>query len=47
MTLEQALRLLLDHMDYTKGACEPTEMVAACVPKEVLMECREALTKAA
>lgn len=40
-----ALRVLLDQVDYTKGACTPTEMVGAVLPREVITLCREALAK--
>jgi hypothetical protein len=36
MTLREALLLLLDHVDYTKGACILTEMVGAVLPLSVL-----------
>ena len=39
---EIALALVLDHVDYTSGACGPTEMVAATLPKEILAIAKEA-----
>lgn len=43
MTCREALLLLLDQMDFTAGACSPTNMVAACVPTDVIEKCREAI----
>lgn len=43
--LEAALQLILDQVDYTRGNCSLTEMVAAVLPKEVLVIAREALKK--
>lgn len=43
LTCKEALLLLLDQVDFTKGACSPTDMVAACIPKEVFERCREAI----
>lgn len=34
--LASALRLVLDQVDYTAGACSVTEMVGACLPASVL-----------
>jgi hypothetical protein len=38
-----ALRVLLDQVDYTAGACAPTEMVGAVLPRDVIALCRNAL----
>lgn len=38
-----ACKLLLDHVDYTTGACKQTEMVGACLPSLVIGMAREAL----
>lgn len=38
-----ALKLLLDQVDYTRGACSLTEMVGAVLPKEVIEQCRKAI----
>lgn len=38
-----ALLTLLDQVDYTNGACSPTEMVGAVLPKEVIELCRGAI----
>lgn len=43
MTCKDALLLLLDQVDFTAGACSPTEMVGACIPKVVLDKCRAAI----
>lgn len=40
----EALQVVLDQVDYTAGNCGPTEMVAACLPKEVIRLAREALS---
>lgn len=42
----EALRLLLDQVDYTKGACGPTELVAAVLSTQVIEICRQALANA-
>jgi hypothetical protein len=42
-TVVAALRTLLDQVDYTRGACGPTEQVAACLPKEVIAQAQAAL----
>jgi hypothetical protein len=36
------LRLLLDAMDYERGACQPNEMVGAVLPVEILRRARAA-----
>lgn len=36
LRLRVALQVVLDQIDYTRGACTPTEMIGACMPKEVL-----------
>lgn len=38
-----ALALVLDHVDYTNGACSLTEMVGAVLPADVLARVRPAL----
>lgn len=43
MTCKEALQLLLDQVDYTSGACSLTEMVGACLPKEVIKLCRQVI----
>ncbi len=43
--LEAALRTVLDQVDYTRGACGPTEMVGAVLPIEVIRLAHEALGK--
>jgi hypothetical protein len=46
VTPAEALRLLLDHVDYTKDACSLTEKVGAVLPPEVIKICHEALSAA-
>ena len=46
MTTAEALRFLLDQVDYTKGNCGPTEMVGAVLDKSVIEICRDALASA-
>lgn len=41
--LEIALRLLLDHVDYTKGSCGLAEPVGGALPKEILAIAHQAL----
>jgi len=45
----QKLRLMLltvlDQVDYTAQACAPTEMVGACLPREVIDQARDILEK--
>ena len=43
MTVRAALQVLLDCMDFTKGNCNPTEMVGAVVPIEVIENASRAL----
>ena len=31
------LRLILDQVDYTNGACRPNEMVGAVLPRELIV----------
>jgi hypothetical protein len=42
-TRREALLTLLDACDYTRGNWGMTEMVGACIPKEVLNLCHQAL----
>jgi hypothetical protein len=37
------LRLLLDSVDYTGGACRPNEMIGAVLPKSLLEKCKESV----
>jgi hypothetical protein len=39
----EALLLVMDHVDYTAGACGLTEMVGAALPRDVLAIARRAL----
>jgi hypothetical protein len=41
--LKAALLTVLDQVDYTRGACAPTEMVAAVLPVEVIALARKAI----
>lgn len=43
MKCRDALLLLLDQIDFTKGACSPTDMVGACIDTRVFERCREAI----
>ena len=43
MTCKEALQLLLDQVDFTAGACSPTDMVGACIPNGVIEKCRQAI----
>jgi hypothetical protein len=45
VTPVEALRLLLDQVDYTRGNCALTEMVGAVLPIEVIALCRRALAQ--
>lgn len=47
LSTDEALRLILDQVDYVKGNCEPTELVAAVLTPQVIEICRDALSKAA
>jgi len=41
-----ALHVILDSVDYTAGACGPTEMVGAVLPIVVISRARETIAKA-
>lgn len=41
--LRIALQLILDHIDYTQQACSVTEMIGACLPKELIDRAHKAL----
>ena len=43
MTVGEALRTILNAVDYTSGACGPTEMVAAVLPVELIERANKAL----
>jgi hypothetical protein len=45
LTCAEALATLLDQVDYTSDppACRLNEMVAAVLPREIIVLCREAL----
>jgi hypothetical protein len=43
MTCKEALQVVLDSVDYTAQACGPTEMVAAVLPREVIVLARKAI----
>jgi hypothetical protein len=43
LTTREALLLVLDQVDYTKGACGLTEMVGACLDARIIREARAAL----
>lgn len=42
-TLQTALYLILDCVDYTSGSCLPNEMVGAVLPKEIIESAKRAL----
>lgn len=44
--LLHSLRVLLDQVDYTKGACSPTDMVGACLDARVIDQARAVIAKA-
>jgi len=46
MTPLEALQVVLDQVDYTKGACTVTEMVGACLSTEVIELARQAIREA-
>ncbi len=41
--LREALALILDNADYTRGNCRVNELVGAVLPKEILAKARAAL----
>lgn len=41
--VREALQVLLDQIDYTAGACTPTEQVGAVLDHRVIALCRRAL----
>jgi hypothetical protein len=41
--LAQWLLLLLEHVDYTRANCQPTQMIGAVLPAWVIDEAREVL----
>lgn len=41
-----ALLVLLDSIDFTRGACKPTEMIGALVSVDILLNAREAAVEA-
>lgn len=43
MTTREALLTVLDHVDYTENACMPNEMVAACLPVEIIKIAKQAI----
>jgi hypothetical protein len=43
LTIREALLTVLNQVDYTVGACSPTEMVAAVLPTEIIALARAAL----
>ncbi len=46
MDCRTALLTVLDQVDYTAGNCRQTEMVGACLAKEVIALAREAIAEA-
>lgn len=45
LTPTEALLLVLDQVDYTQGACSPTEMVSAALSTDVIRTCRETIAR--
>lgn len=45
LTQAEALRLLLDQVDYTAGACRMTELIGAVLSIETIKICRAALAR--
>lgn len=43
--LRTALLLLLDNIDYSVGNCRPNEMIAAILPREILVVARRAVSQ--
>lgn len=43
MTCREALQVLLDQVDFERGACSLTDMVGACIPAGLLEKCRAAV----
>jgi dihydrodipicolinate synthase/N-acetylneuraminate lyase len=46
MDTRSALQLVLDQVDYTRGACTVTEMVGAVLPEETIAMARASLAEA-
>jgi hypothetical protein len=41
--LKSVIRLLLDHVDYTSGACRVNELVGAVLPLEIIQQAKAAV----
>lgn len=41
--LQTVIKLLLDHVDYTSGACGLTEMVGGALPYQIIARAKAAL----
>ena len=44
LKVREALLVILDCIDYTRGACSLNEMVGAVLPKEIIELARQSLT---
>ena len=44
MDCKTALQIILDHVDYTTGACQVNEMIGAVLPKEIIILAKQAIT---
>lgn len=44
MDCKIALLTILNHVDYTTGACRVNEMVGAVLPKEIILLARQAIS---
>lgn len=43
MSCKDALSVLLDHVDYTNNACTITEMIGACLPKDIIKKAKDSI----
>ena len=41
--LRAILGVILDCVDYTDGACAPTEMIGACLPRQQINQARQVI----
>ncbi len=45
LNIRELIALILDHVDYTAGACRPTEMIGAVLPLSVIEQARKAIRR--
>lgn len=43
MDCKTALQTILDHVDYTTGACQVNEMIGAVLPKEIILLAKQTI----